>query len=95
MKDKGFNVNKALTVKNETKRENWSQTKTVGKNTETIRVEKLDNEGYLVCIEKSWYDDKQQWYNNEVKLYSETNPLDDDDNDTPIDKLSNALLRKN
>jgi hypothetical protein len=73
----------------------WSQTKRKGENSETINVEKLDNEGYLVCICKSGPDKDKNWKSTESKLYSETNPLDpdDDDDNDGMSKLSSMLTR--
>lgn len=94
MATKGLDVKEALSSKKEEKREAWSQTKRVGDLTEEIRVEKLDNTGYLVCISKSWYDKKGDWKNKESKLYSEKNPLDEDESDNPVEVLFDLLGRK-
>ena len=90
---KGLSVDKALSTKKSKKRETWSQTKRVGDKTEEVNVEKLDNGGYLVTISKSWYDSKQNWKHEDSKLYSETNPLDKDESDNPMDSLSSMLTR--
>lgn len=92
MKKKGLDVEKALdSSSTKKKRETWSQTKRIGETTEEIRVEKLDNTGYLVIVSKSWTDAKGNWKNEEVKLYSEENPLDNDEDDNPIDKIYKYL----
>lgn len=88
---KGLSVEKALSSEKGEKRETWSQTKKVGDVREEVNVEKLDNKGYLVVISKSWYDAKGNWKNKELKLYSETNPLDTDEEDNPIDKIYKYL----
>lgn len=94
MAGKGLSVDKAVGGKKQKKRETWSQTKRVGDKTEEIQVEKLDNGGYLITVSKSWYDAKREWHNSDSKLYSETNPLDKDETDNPIDQLSSVLIRK-
>lgn len=91
MTKKGLSVDKALNSGSPKKRETWSQTKRVGDTTEEMRVEKLDNTGYLVTISKTWYDEKRNWKEKEVKLYSEINPLDTDENDNPIDAIYSYL----
>jgi hypothetical protein len=80
--------------KDKKKRQTWSQTKRVGDITEEINVEKLDNEGYLITISKTWYDEKNNWKNMDSKVYSETNPLDTDESDNPIDKVASMLVRE-
>lgn len=90
---KGLSVDKALSPNKKKKRETWSQTKRIGDKTEEINVEKLDNNGYLVVISKSWYDSKGQWHNQDKKIYSDSNPLDSNENDNPIDQLSSVLTR--
>ena len=92
MANKGLSVDKALPNKSTKKRETWSQTKRVGDTTEEMNVKKLDNQGYLVTISKSWYDSKGNWKNNERKIFSESNPLDTDETDNPVDKLYDFLV---
>ena len=92
-------ADKVLATNSETKKEEtWSQTIKRGDITSSIRVEKLDNTGYLVTIEKYGYskkDSKHEHYINETtKLYSLTNPLDNDETDDPIMKAA-ALLTRN
>ena len=91
---KGLDVDKALVKSDKKERERWSQTKRIGDTTEEITVEKLDNQGYLVVISKSWYDAKKNWQNKESKLYSPTNPLDKNEDDKPIDALFDTLGNK-
>lgn len=93
-KEKGLSVDKVVPTKKK-KRETWSQTKRVGDKTEEVNVEKLDNGGYLVTVSKSWYDQKRNWHNSDSKLYSDTNPLDKDETDNPMDNLAGALVRNN
>ena len=82
----GLSVEKALKGAQK-KRETWSQTTRQGDDSEEIRVEKLDNKGYIVTIRQNWYDSKGNWKEKEKKLYSDTNPLDPDESDNPVDKL--------
>jgi hypothetical protein len=88
-------VSKVLAKEKKKKRQTWSQTKRVGDDTEEVNVEKLDNEGYLVTISKSWYDAKQNWKHEDTKMYSETNPLDKDNSQTPMDQVASMLVRDN
>jgi len=91
MSNKGLSVDKVIKSKTPKKRETWSQTKRTGENTEEIQVEKLDNKGYLVTVSKSYYDSKQNWHRKESKLFSEKNPLDNDENNNPVDSLFDSL----
>ena len=93
-KEKGLSVDKALTKNKTKKRKTWSQTSKVDEVTEEIKVEKLDNEGYLVVISKYGDDAKGDWFNKESKIYSEINPLDTDESDNPMDLLFESISRK-
>jgi len=90
MVKEGLSVEKALkgTPK---KRETWSQTTRKGEDSEEIRVEKLDNKGYLVTISKSWVDAKGHWKDKDKKVYSDTNPLDPNESDNPVDTLFKTI----
>jgi hypothetical protein len=91
---KGLSTGKVLGKDKKKKRETWSQTKRQGDTTEEISVEKLDNKGYLVTVSKSWYDTKRNWQHEESKVYSEENPLDENETDNPIDKVASMLVRE-
>jgi len=93
MATKGLSVEKALKGAPK-KRETWSQTTRKGEDTAEIRVEKLDNKGYLVTISKSWVDSKGHWKDKDKKVYSLINPLDPDESDNPADTLFSTLSRK-
>jgi hypothetical protein len=90
---KGLEVDKVLAKDKKKQRETWSQTKRVGDKTQEINVEKLDNEGYLITISKSWTDPKTGWQHEDSKIYSEVNPLDKDESDNPIDQVASMLVR--
>ena len=90
--EKGLSVGKVVDKAEKKKRETWSQTKKVNEITEEIRVEKLDNTGYLVTISKHGEDSKGKWFSKESKLYSETNPLDTDETDNPMDHLFKTII---
>jgi hypothetical protein len=92
--DKGLSTEKVLSKDKKKQRQTWSQTKRVGDTTEEINVEKLDNEGYLITVSKHWYDEKNNWKSLDSKVYSETNPLDTDESDNPIDKVASMLVRE-
>jgi hypothetical protein len=93
-KEKGLSTDKILSKEKKKKRQTWSQTKRVDDTTEEINVEKLDNEGYLITVSKSWYDKNNNWKHEDSKIYSETNPLDNNESDNPIDKVSSMLIRE-
>lgn len=76
------------------KRQSWSKETRVDDVTREVRVEALDNGGFLVNIRKSWYDKKEQWHNEETKLYSESNPLEPEVDVDPIDAMYAALKGK-
>lgn len=80
------------------KDETWAQTIRKGDITESIRVEKLDNEGYLVVLERYGYEkgDKkhQKYISSTKKLFSEINPLDTDETDNLILKVSKMLTKE-
>lgn len=79
------------------KRETWAQTTERGSMTESIRVEKLDNGGYLVVLEKYGYENKdtkkEKYISTTKKLFSESNPLDANEADDPIMKAADMLTR--
>ena len=75
--------------------ETWSQSTKKGDWTEEINVEKLDNKGYLVVLSKYGTDSKGNYKSTSRKIYSDVNPLDDDETDSPIIKLSKMLIRDN
>ena len=75
------------------KAETWSQSTKKGDWTETIEVERLANTGYLVILSKYGTDEKGNYKSHSKKIYSETNPLDLDESDSPIMKLSKMLIR--
>lgn len=54
----------------------WSQTTKVGDKNNEIRVEKLHNEGFLVEYRVWGEDSKGKWFDESIKEYSESNPLD-------------------
>lgn len=91
MAKEGLDTSKALSK--EKKRKTWSQTVKADEITEEIKVEKLDNEGYLVTISKYGEDSKGDWFNKDSKIYSEINPLDKDESDNPITILFESLSR--
>lgn len=93
-KGKEDNVSKLLSKDKKKKRETWSQTKRIGDKTEEINVEKLDNEGYLITISKSWTDQKNGWQHEDSKIYSDTNPLDKDESSDPMDQVASMLVRE-
>ncbi len=86
MAKEGLSVEKALKG-TQKKRETWSQTTRKGEDSEEIRVEKLDNKGYVVTIRMNWYDSKGNWKEKDKKLYSDSNPLDPNESDNPVDTL--------
>lgn len=91
MAKEGLDTSKVLNK--EKKRKTWSQTVKADEITEEIKVEKLDNEGYLVIISKYGNDSKGEWFNKDSKIYAEVNPLDKDESDNPITLLFSSLSR--
>ena len=88
-----ISADKSLKTKEAAKvRKTWSQTKRVGDNTEEMTVEKLDNTGFLIVVSKSWYDSKGNWQRKESKMYSDVNPLDENESDDPIKNLADFLV---
>jgi len=81
----------ALTKKEDTKK--WSQETRKGNTTECIDVEKLANKGFLVVLHKSVDDPKKGYQSYCKKLYSETNPLEDMEEESPMSKLFTELLK--
>jgi hypothetical protein len=81
------------------KRKEWSKSVTVNGLTQTIRVESLDNGGYLVCVSEYGYkpsDVKRTNYiDNTKKLYSEENPLEKKEEVNLINELSSILTLNN
>lgn len=73
-------------------RETWSRETRNNNMTKRVTVEELDNKGYLVII--NIYGDKPngKYFDNTKKYYSETNPLEPEE-ESPIDKIFNALVR--
>jgi len=75
----------------------WSQSFRNGDMTREIEVEELDNGGYLVTLSRNGYENKgtkkEKWVSDSRKVYSETNPLDKDENDNPIDQLAGIITR--
>jgi hypothetical protein len=74
--------------------ETWSQTTEKDGWTQRISVEKLYNQGYLVTINKYGQDSKGKYHDYSRKLYSDTNPLDSNESDNPIDTLFKTLSTK-
>ena len=70
------------------KEKTWSQSIRIGDMTKEVRVEKLANGGFLVVYSKHGDDAKGKWINEEVKTYSETNPLEAE---IEIDALSSVF----
>lgn len=73
------------------KQETWSQRTEKNGITQRIEVEKLANKGYLIILNKYGTDSKGKYFDKSVKLYSETNPLDTDETDSPFNQMFNAL----
>lgn len=91
---------KAITVSSDNKKETrWSQTTKKGDITESVSVEKLYNKGYLITLEKYGYESKDTKHEKYIsvtrKLYSETNPLDTDESDTPFNTVFTTLGKSN
>jgi hypothetical protein len=91
----------AVEIKNSTvdsikkdKVETWSQTIEKDGMTQRVSVEKLYNQGYLITINKYGQDSKGKYQDYSRKLYSDTNPLDSNESDNPIDKLFKTLSTK-
>ena len=76
------------------KTESWSQESRVNGWTKCINVEKLFNQGYLVCINVYGNTDKGEYKSVTRKLYSDTNPLDPNKDEDPVDKVVNNLTSK-
>lgn len=77
------------------KQETWSQRTEKNGVTESITVEKLANQGYLVILSKyGTPSGSDKYINKEKKLYSETNPLDKDETNDPITEMFNSLSTK-
>lgn len=74
-------------------RKTWSQTVRRGDNSKTINVEELDNGGYLVTVDLNGKDKKGEWTYITKKYYSETNILDSDETDDPINIFYKQLSR--
>jgi len=74
--------------------ETWSQTTEKDGCTQRISVEKLYNQGYLVTINKYGQDSRDKYQDYSRKLYSDTNPLDSNESDNPIDTLFKILSTK-
>lgn len=74
----------------ETPQETFTATKTVKKGniSKTIRVEKVEN-GYIICIEKSGRDKKDNYQYSEKKYISSTNPLDEKESNQEIGNEKN------
>jgi hypothetical protein len=72
------------------KQETWSQRTEKNGITESITVEKLANQGYLVILSKYGIRDGK-YMDHTRKLYSETNPLDKDETNNPITEMFNTL----
>lgn len=75
------------------KQETWSQSSRTGDSSKTVNVEKLYNKGFLVTIDISYKDAKDNYQYIRRKVYSDTNPLEEDTT-SPADKLVDMLLRK-
>lgn len=88
----GINI-KGIDNSKKDKIETWSQTTEKDGWTQRISVEKLYNKGYLITLSKSGQDSKNNWKEYSRKLYSDTNPLDTDESDNPIDNLFKTLSR--
>ena len=97
-KNKALKQAEPMVESSEKKKETWSQSAKKGNLTRSINVEKLDNGGYLVTIEMYGYkpDDKKQekYISSTSKLYSETNPLDEDETNDPIMDAYTTLMAK-
>jgi hypothetical protein len=77
------------------KQDTWSSCTEKDGVTERITVEKLSNVGYLVTLNKyGKKNDKEGYFDYTKKLYSENNPLDPDDDESPIDQLFKTLSIK-
>ena len=77
------------------KQETWSQRTEKDGITESITVEKLANQGYLVILSKyGTPNGSNKYISKEKKLYSETNPLDKDESDDPITEMFKTLSNK-
>ncbi len=77
--------------------ETWSQRTEKDGVTECISVEKLANHGYLVTLNKyGRKGNKGDYFDVSRKLYSDTNPLDkDEESDTPFNEMFKMLSNKN
>ena len=75
------------------KEKTWSQSTRIGEMTREVRVEKLANGGFLVVYSKHGDDAKGKWINEEVKTYSETNPLEVATEVDPLAEVFSELSR--
>ena len=73
-------------------RKSWSKETRINDITKEIRVEELDNKGYLVNINEHG-EVKGRWFSEESKYYSETNPLEPEE-DTTTKQLESILSNK-
>lgn len=71
----------------------WSQSTRVGDVTKEVRVEKLFNEGFLVEYSVHGEDPKGNWFDDSIKTYSDTNPLDSDGETDELSTVFNQLSR--
>jgi len=75
------------------KEKTWSQSTRIGDMTKEVRVEKLANGGFLVVYSKHGDDAKGKWINEEVKTYSETNPLESTVEVDPLAEVFSEISR--
>lgn len=76
----------------EEKVETWSNTIKKGNWTKRIDVEKLYNKGYLITLNIYGEDKKGKYKDTTRKMYSETNPLEEEVSD-PMENLFKMLNR--
>jgi len=86
-------ANKAVASK-EKPQTTWNKSVRTGDNEVSVRVEKLVNSGYLVVVEKSGRNKKDDYFCETKKYYSESNPLVEEITQDPFEELANSLSKK-
>ncbi len=75
------------------KNEEWTQRIEKNGITECVRVEKLANTGYVVTLSK-YGEVKGKYTSVDKKFFSESNPLEEKEDESLTDTLAKELIRK-